>query len=340
VAGACCLAGWRRWPRLVAVVGPGLLLLAVILGASLPSAPTTVVVVLLGYAALVAARFDGRAAWVAAAAAAAYLLLVYRATGESSPGLAILTVPGYLAGTAVRLRRRTADALAERGCELERERELYAEVAVRNERASIARELHDIVGHALSVVVVQAAAGQRLVDGRPEDARASLRAVAASASEGRADLQRLLQLLGGEDVPGPDLALVDEVVATASRTGLPVTCRYEGDRDGIGATASHIAFRVVQESLTNALRHAPGAAVHVLLRREPGSRALLVRVDSDPCPGVPLPDLPGSGSGLAGLRDRVLSTGGSFAAGRGPDGGWHVEATIGTDGRMVAHPGR
>jgi signal transduction histidine kinase len=110
----------------------------------------------------------------------------------------------------------------------------------------IASELHDIVGHALSVMVVQAAAGQRLVERKPAAARSSLEAIAESARQGRADLQRLIELLAGSDVAAPDLTLVDEIVATAARSGLRVTCRFEGDRDGVDARAAHVAFRVVQ----------------------------------------------------------------------------------------------
>jgi signal transduction histidine kinase len=87
-----------------------------------------------------------------------------------------------------------------------------------------------------------------------------------------------------------------------------------------------VAFRVVQESLTNAMRHAPGAPVHVLLRGEPGGRSLTVRVENDPA--APAPAFRGSGRGLSGLRERVLALGGSFAAGPATAGGWRVEAHL------------
>ena len=185
VVGAACIAGWRRWPRVVAVLGPALFLVPLFLG---PDLPTIGLAILLAYAALAADQFSGRAAWVAAATFVGYLAVAYVITGDDSPGLIVLTLPGYLAGTAIRLRRQTADELAERGRELDQEREMFTAVSVRNERARIASELHDIVGHALSVMVVQAAAGQRLVDRKPEAARASLEAIAESARQGRADL--------------------------------------------------------------------------------------------------------------------------------------------------------
>jgi signal transduction histidine kinase len=199
---------------------------------------------------------------------------------------------------------------------------------VRNERARIASELHDIVGHALSVMVVQAAAGQRLVDRAPSAARESLGAIAESAREGRADLQRLLDLLAGSDTGPPDLALVDEIVSRAARSGLRVTCRFEGDQGEVSPALAHVAFRVVQESVTNALRYAPGSAVRVLVRGESGGRSLTVRVENDRAPAQPRPDLVGTGRGLRGLRDRVLEAGGTFLAGPTTDGGWRVEARL------------
>jgi signal transduction histidine kinase len=319
VAGAACVGAWRHRPALV--VGPALMLVPLFLG---PDSPTIAMGVLLAYAALVAERFGGRSAWVAGALALGYLALIYVVSGDDGPGLLVLTVPGYLAGTALRLRRETAEALAERGRELDAERERYTAVSVRNERARIARELHDIVGHALSVMVVQAAAGQRLVDRTPEAAEAALDAIAAAARQGRSDLQQLIRLLGG-DTAAPDLGLVDEIVGAAARSGLAVSCQIDGN-DNVDEAVAHIAFRVVQESLTNALRHAPGSAVRVLLR--PGPVALTVRVENAPPPVGPHPGLVGTGRGLAGLRERVLAGGGSFAAGPTPDGGWRVEARI------------
>jgi signal transduction histidine kinase len=333
VAGGCLLAGWRSRPGLVAVAGPLLLLVPGFLGLD---PPDTALVLLLAYAALIGERFGGRTAWVAGLAAAGYLALIYAVSGETSPALIILTVPGYLAGTALRLRRQTAEALAARARDLEQERELFAEVSVRNERARIASELHDIVGHTLSVMVVHAAAGQRLLERGPDAARESLAVIAESARQGRADLQRLIEILSGGDAATPDLALVDEVVARAAGTGLKVTCRFEGDRDGVSPTAAHIAFRVVQEGLTNALRHAPGAAVQVLVRGATDGRALTVRVENDAPPEDPRRDLRGSGRGLQGLRERVLAAGGSFAAGPRPQGGWQVEACLDPRARQRA----
>ena len=134
-----------------------------------------------------------------------------------------------------------------------------------------------------------------------------------------------MDLLGGTEVGGPDLTLIEEVVTRAARSGLDVSCRFEGDRDGIAVRAAHIAFRVVQESLTNALRHAPGAAVRVLVNGS--GRGLTVRVENDRSEQERL-NLSGTGRGLIGLRERVQELGGQLLAGPTPHGGWLVEATL------------
>lgn len=326
VAGAVAFAFWRRAAALVLVIGPGLILVSLFTG---PDPSNLVLLVLLAYAALAAEHFSGRRAWAVGIACAAYIGLIYGVTRETDPGLLILISPGFLAGTVLRLRRETAEALTARGQELEVERELFAEVSVRNERARIASELHDIVGHALSVMVVQAAAAQRLATYSPDAVAESLDAILESARQGRADLQRLIDLLAGTEVVSPDLALIDELVSQAARSGLRVTCRMEGSRDGLRPEAAHVAFRVLQESLTNALRHAPGAEVRVMIRTDGDGRAVTVRVENDPAPAPTLvAAFRGNGRGLIGLRERVMELGGTFRAGPAPAGGWSVEAKL------------
>jgi signal transduction histidine kinase len=331
IAGSLALVWWRRHPIEVLLIGPVLLFVSVFTG---PDPSNFLLLVLMAYAAIAAEQFSGPAAWAAGFCCAAYVVGLYAVTDQhGSPGLLILIAPGFLAGTVLRLRRETAEQLAARGRELEAERELFAEVSVRNERARIASELHDIVGHALSVMVVQAAAGQRLVAQSPEAAVESLGVIAESARQGRADLQRLIDLLAGTEVASPDLSLIDEVVKQAARSGLRVTCRLEGSRDGLASEAAHTAFRVVQESLTNALRHAPGAEVRVLIRSEADGRAVTVRVENDAAAQSTL-NLSGSGRGLIGLRERVLALGGTFSAGPASTGGWAVEAQLANVGAV------
>ena len=194
----------------------------------------------------------------------------------------LITAAAWGAGRALRERERVAAQLAERARELEEEREAHAALSVRYERARIASELHDIVAHAISVMVVQASAGQRLAAHDPEATAETFEAIAGAARQAEEDMGRLVALLGDEDAigPAPDLALVEELVARAAGSGLDVTLRLEGEREGLPRRVVEAAYRVVQEGLTNALRYASGAAVSVLVRGQP--EALVVEVKNAP----------------------------------------------------------
>ncbi len=328
VGGGLALTGWRSHTGVVSVTALGLFLAAFALEGWFPDPALA----LFSFSfALLALGWSGRAAWLVALCAAAYLVPVFLLNGAGSwVAVLMFTVPPYVAGTLLRLRQETAEELALRAQELDDERELFTEIALRQERARIASELHDIVGHAISVMVVQAAAGQRLVDVDPERAKEAFAAIAESARQGTHDLGRLVELLSGTEVgPGgaPDLSLVDEMVTRAGRSGLDVTCRFEGDRERVPSPVAQLAFRVVQESLTNALRYAPGAEVRILISHDDADRGLLVRVENDGVvtSGVPLS---GTGTGLVGLRERIQALGGRFNAGATGVGGWAVEARL------------
>jgi signal transduction histidine kinase len=321
------LMGWRTHPRLVVFLGDGLWLVAAFLGRD-PSMwfPDTSLAILAALAAVAALAWAGRAAWLAGLGLGIYLYVFWRVLPPTSPvAIVMFSVPGFLAGTVLRLRREAVDELGRRGRELEEERELFAQIALRHERARIASELHDIIGHAISIMVIQAAAGQRLVGRDPGRAQQAFAAIAESARQGQDDLGRLVDLLGGTEVGPPDLTLIEEIVTRAARSGLAVTCRFEGDREAVAAGTAHIAFRVVQESLTNALRYAPGASVQVLV--DGSGRALTVRVENDPS-SQEHPGLSGTGHGLIGLRERIQERGGQLLAGPTARGGWLVEATL------------
>jgi len=325
LASGLSLVWWRSRPRLVAVLGGTLSLVPAFL-AAYGWFPDTALAIMALLATVAALGWGGRAARLVALGLAAYLVVLWLVVGGTSGiALVVFCVPGFLAGTVLRLRREAADELARRGRELEQERELLADLALRHERARIASELHDIVGHAISVMVIQAAAGQRLVDDDPARAKQAFAAIADSARQGKEDLRRLIDLLGGTEVAGPDLSLIEEVVTRAARGGLDVSCRFEGDRDGVAAPTAHVAFRVVQESLTNALRYAPGAPVRVLVMGS--GRGLSVSVENDRSTQE-RPGLSGTGRGLVGLRDRVQELGGQLLAGPTSFGGWLVEATL------------
>jgi signal transduction histidine kinase len=233
----------------------------------------------------------------------------------------------YVAGLALRGREALAGRLAEQGDELEAERDAYARLSVRYERARIAAELHDVVAHAISVMVVQASAGQRLAVREPARAAGTFDVIATAARQAQGDLDRLADLLAQDATPdsGADLGLVREIVDTARASGLPVTLRVSGDTSGVSGAVAHAALRVVQEALTNALRYAPGALVEVDVQVRPGALELAVvngRSTAPACLGL------GSGRGLTGLRERVSACGGSLEAGPQAEGGWSVRAWI------------
>jgi signal transduction histidine kinase len=329
LGGGLALMWWRTSPRVASVAALGLFLTALAVGGWFPDSGVAIYSVTF---AVLALGWSGRAAWLVAGCGAAYLIpFSYLAEMNSWVATLMFTVPPYAAGTVLRLRRETADELAVRAQELEDERELFSAIALRHERARIASELHDIVGHAISVMVIQAAAGQRLVDADPERAKEAFAAISESARQGTRDLERLIELLAGsEDRDGgwrPDLSLVDEVVSRAGRSGLKVTCRFEGDRERVPEPVAQLAFRVVQESLTNALRYAPGADVRITIRVDEAGQGLAVRVENDRAAEVVAP-LSTTGRGLVGLRERIATLGGHFSAGATGVGGWAVEARL------------
>jgi signal transduction histidine kinase len=241
-----------------------------------------------------------------------------------------LLLPGaaWGAGRALRERELVADQLAARARELEEERDAHAALSVRYERARIASELHDIVAHAISVMVIQASAGQRLAGRDPQATEETFHAIAGAARQAEQDMGRLVALLGDADAVGsaPDLALVEELVARASGSGLDVTLRLEGEREGLPIPLVEAAYRVVQEGLTNALRYAAGTAVRVLVRGD--WDALVVEVENAPAADEAALAGVGTGTGLQGLRERVGASGGTLAAGPTPAGGWRLSARL------------
>ena len=276
-----------------------------------------------------AGRRETRWAGLAALAAIAGALELGVALADSDAAVPVLLVPAaaWGAGRALGERERVAAELAERVRELEEEREAHAALSVRYEQARIASELHDIVAHAISVMVVQASAGQRLAHD-PEATAGTFEAIAGAARQAEQDMGRLVALLGDAEAvgPAPDLTLVDELVARAAGSGLDVTLRLEGERDGLPAPVGETAYHVVQEGLTNALRYAAGAAVRVRVRGE--REALLVDVANAATRADTALAGIGTGHGLQGLRERVTACGGTLEAGPAPDGGWRLAARL------------
>ncbi len=233
----------------------------------------------------------------------------------------------FALGLALRSRSRLTDQLAARSRELERERELFAAEAVRYERARIARELHDIVAHCISVIVIQAGAGQRLASQDPALAAEALDAIFETVKQAESEVARLTELLDHEPHGIDGIGLVDELVARACAAGLAVSCRISGPADGLPEQASAAVYRVVQESLTNALKHAPGAAVNVVIAGTGDELAVSVSNGPPTAPPYGL-ERTGSGQGLAGMRERVRACGGSLTAGPADGSGWQVLARL------------
>jgi signal transduction histidine kinase len=250
-----------------------------------------------------------------------------------NPFIEMLTLGPWLAGRIVASRRRLTEQLAARNAELAAERDAFARESVRYERARIARELHDIVAHGVSVIVVQAGAAQRAANAvhGADDASAAeaLDFIAETARQSRDEISRLAEMLGDEPPAGgpPGVALIGQLVRRASATGLAVSCRFAGRCDQLAPAASEVAYRVVQESLTNALKHAPGAAVDISVREAEGTVEVRV-VNAATLPGQSGLELSGGGHGVAGMRERVSACGGSLAVGPTGFGGWEVSARL------------
>jgi signal transduction histidine kinase len=200
--------------------------------------------------------------------------------------------------------------------------------AVVAERARIARELHDVVAHAISVVLLQARGGRKAVPERPDDAVAAFGAIEETASHALVEMRRLLEVLRADDghaelAPQPGLAELESLAAKVRAAGLAVELRVEGARASLPRGLDLSAYRIVQEALTNALKHARAAKARVTVRYAPDALALEIADD-----GIGVGSGDGAGHGLAGMRERVAVFGGELEAGPEPQGGFAVRARL------------
>jgi signal transduction histidine kinase len=207
----------------------------------------------------------------------------------------------------------------------EREREERSRQAVLAERARIARELHDVVTHNVSVMVVQAAAGHDVFDSHPEKARQALGAVEETGRRALAELRKLLDVThdGDGTTPQPGLARVEELAARVRKAGLDVELTVEGTPRDVPEAVDLSAYRIVQEALTNTLKHARASRADITVRYE--EDAIEVEVTDD---GVGLAGPAGDGRGLIGMRERVSLFGGELLAGAASAGGFLVRARM------------
>jgi signal transduction histidine kinase len=242
----------------------------------------------------------------------------------------VICGPIWAGGRLVRANKETADAMADRAALAEREREERARAAVAEERARIARELHDVVAHSISVMVVQAGAERRaLGDARPETSQV-LETIEQTGRQTLAEMRRLLGMLRRSDdelelAPQPSMEHIDRLIEQVREAGLPVNLDVEGDRVPLAPGVDLSAYRIVQEALTNALKHAGPASARVTVRYGRDDLELEIVDDGS---GEANGNGDGSGHGLIGMRERVHLFGGNIAAGTRREGGYAVRARL------------
>jgi signal transduction histidine kinase len=246
--------------------------------------------------------------------------------------VAIMFVGAWALGVVLAARHRHALALEEQAAALEAARQELARRAVVEERTRIARDLHDILAHAMSVITVQAGVGAHLLDRDPGQAAAALRVIEETGRGALGEMRRLLVALRSDDPPTepqPGLAALDRLAARTGAAGVPVELRFEGPARPLPAGLEVSAYRIAQEALTNTIKHAPGGRARLTVRYRPRTLELEV-VDSGGPAGRAAPPASDGGQGLRGMRERVALYGGVFEAGPCP-GGFRVLAAFPTD---------
>ena len=275
---------------------------------------------------------DARQAWIGLVLVLAGITaVVYNIPGRSTGELILIPVEfgiAWAAGFALRMRGEQAEAAETRAAQAEREREAAARIAVAEERARIARELHDIVAHAVSVMVLQVGAVRhRLPDELEEDGEA-LRGIERTGRSALAEMRRLLGAMrqSGDDLeltPQPGLDGLDSLLDEVGRAGLPVRLHLDGDRIPVPRAIDLSAYRIIQEGLTNALKHAHARQADVTLRYDP--RELRIEVRDD---GRGSGSTDGLGHGLVGIRERVKIYGGEMTTETVAGGGFVLQTRL------------
>ncbi|MEO3972270.1 sensor histidine kinase [Streptomyces sp. CAU 1734] len=262
-------------------------------------------------------------------------------TGQKVAFTFFLIVPFALAwvlGDSIRTRRAYFQQLEERATQLEKEREAQSKVAVAAERARIARELHDVVAHNVSVMVVQADGAAYVLDAAPDQAKQALETISTTGRQALAEMRRLLGVLrtgddqeSGEYVPQPDVQQIEELVEHVRTAGLTVDFRIEGTSRPLPSGVELTAYRIVQEALTNTRKHGgPEAGASVRLIYFDDGLGLLIEDDGRGSAHELYEDggVDGKGHGLIGMRERVGMVGGTLDAGPRPGGGFRISALL------------
>jgi signal transduction histidine kinase len=333
------LALRRRYP----VTAFGAIFAAVLAAHDHVTTITFAAVIFAAYSAVLYSRFR----WAALLAVGTGAVIATAAFPNTTPQVParftalLVLVPTAAVAVGMRGWRQRAGDSAERLLRVEAEHEAQTRRAVEAERARIAGELHDVVTHNVSVMVVQAGAARSVLASSPDEARAALLAVEASGRTAMSELRHLLGLLappGGDEaalVPQPGAGQVPSLVERVRAAGLSVELAVTGARD-LPPGVDLAAYRVVQEALTNVIKHAGTARAAVVLEYRPDDLLITVTDDGRPATGA------GGGRGLIGLRERIGLYGGELDAGPRPGGGWRVRARIPLEGlrdsaRMGGH---
>ncbi len=335
----CLALLWRRRAPLVV-----LLIAVVVLGIQAnfldspdqPPLSTFVILLVAFYSAAV--HGEGRRAVIGAAIAFVMEILIMdlpRLLAGENPGNIIpawiLYLMLWFVGRTIRQSRLQAERLQDLATQLELEREEKARVAVAEERSRISRELHDVIAHSVSVMVVQAQAAQRLLQGEQQEARQALTSIETTGRQALMEMRRLLGILRRTDAelalaPQPSLNHLDALAAQTREAGLPVELSVEGDVGSLPPGVDLTAYRIAQEALTNVRKHAGPARARVVVHRRDDGIELEITDDG---PGIGKND--GSGQGLIGMRERVTLYGGTLESGKRSGGGYLVRAKLPVD---------
>ncbi|WP_405617393.1 sensor histidine kinase [Streptomyces sp. NBC_00076] len=334
----------RRMPEKMLLLALGLGVAQVVLDVETSAADFALLVIVYTVAAT-GARWASRLALVTGLCAATVAQLRWPNTDSGALGnvaqMIFLTVPFALAwvlGDSIRTRRAYFAQLEERASRLEKEREAQSKVAVAAERARIARELHDVVAHNVSVMVVQADGAAYVLDAAPDQAKKALETISSTGRQALAEMRRLLGVLrtgehqeGGEYVPQPDVEQIEDLVEQCRGSGLPVDFKIEGTPRPLPSGVELTAYRIVQEALTNSRKHGgPNTGASVRLVYFDDGLGLLVEDDGKGAPHELYEEggLDGRGHGLIGMRERIGMVGGTLDAGPRPGGGFRISALL------------
>lgn len=324
----------RRWPIPVLAACVALYAVAGFSEALWPGIVLAIAIAMFG----AANRLPRRAALITALTTIAAIIVINLLASLSSLldlrafAVAVTVAFAAAAGDGARSWREYIAAITERAERAEQTRESEARRQVSEERLRIARDLHDAVAHQIAVISLNAGVASSAIESRPEAAQEAVRTIRTAARTVLGEIGSLLDVLRTDDddsvvTPQPGLERLDELVGQFQEAGLAVTVRAEGDPAAVSGAAGLVAYRVIQESLTNALKHGAESRAHVLLQVDDDVVRIVVTNPVEPPAEASITHVAGSGLGLIGLRERVAAVRGVVETGPNP-GGWRVAATL------------